>query len=108
MGFFDVIKFWKRRKVEAPEFKGTSPPMLPKYPFEEKVSEETPPLQPSAPLPIVATPEFKHYPTPVEVTKETLIEKDLAIISSKLDALQARLESIEQRIERIQRIAEGA
>ncbi len=124
MAFFDKLKFWKKRTTpsEAGFDLGLPPPESPfaqpqpafpgmepqefgqqqaqafaaQYPPYVPVSEQ--PAFPSsakvsfpqqqAPLP---------YPSPVE--------KDIEVISAKLDSIRATLESINQRLQNIERIA---
>jgi hypothetical protein len=52
------------------------------------------------------SPEFRPFPTPDSNMQGVAIEKDLALVSAKLDTLKAKLELIEQKIEKIEKIAE--
>ncbi|MBW3022110.1 hypothetical protein KY328_04250 [Candidatus Woesearchaeota archaeon] len=97
MGVFD---FLKKKKEEFPSFQE------PTIPGEHDIGlpPERPAELPGRPMEMPSM-----TPTPSFERREegTLINKDLEVISAKLDALKATLEAINQRLTNIERIAAG-
>ena len=136
MAILDVLKFWKKREddvsgfptgmadfgKEAPEMHGGEMAGMPKLSgFDApKLAEKMPsdefgagamPGMPGAgmqPMSSAPSPEFRPFPAPDSAMQGTAIEKDLALVSAKLDTLKAKLELIEQKIEKIEKIAEAS
>ena len=124
MSFFGKLMFWRR---EEPEFGlgGDLPPLpgetepygglggpygksfsngsSPSRLTLEPVSGFEPELNRPSFLP-VSTPSFTQV-QPAQSHSDIMMNKNMEIISSKLDALQASLESINQRLINIERIA---
>lgn len=73
-------------------------------PTQPTQSSLIPPQQPSAPQPSFQ-PQFQ--PPPPQQQAGFSTDKDLEVISSKLDALRAALDSINQRLANLEAIARG-
>ena len=122
MGFFSKLAFWKKKDEfesiglgeKAKGLGDLSTPDLglgPTNSFEGGYGAPTQPTQPapmtqqqpSYPQPSLQ-PQFQHSQ---QQPQGFTAEKDLEIISSKLDALRAALESINQRLANLEAIARG-
>ena len=121
MGFFDKLAFWKKKDdgfesvglggkgigsdLAASDFGLSQTGGLEGgYEAPTQPAQPAPLTQPSYPQPSFQ-PQFQQpY---AQQTRGFTTEKDLEIISSKLDALRAALDSINQRLANLEAIARG-
>ncbi len=124
MGFMDRIAFWKKKDEFGDIGLGDKGPGLgpdpaasdlglgpspggPESPDLNLGMPQQPPMQqPSLQPPQPSLqPQFQQQPAPPQ--QGFTAEKDLEVISSKLDALRAALDSINQRLTNLEAIAKG-
>jgi len=109
MSFFDKLKFWQHDDIPPlPEAIGKLPPLPGDHPglALERADVAEPQGQPFIPSP---SPSFSAPPmqqVPQAPQMDMMMNKNMEIISSKLDMLQKYLESISQRLMNIERIAQ--
>lgn len=94
MGLFNKLMFWKKKEPEIEDIP------------EEPEEREVPPAwgygrepRESMQAPLMQQPQ-------TTVMQQSLENKDLQIISSKIDALNAKLDAIDQRLINLERLAE--
>ncbi|MEM3126519.1 MAG: hypothetical protein QW331_00415 [Candidatus Woesearchaeota archaeon] len=102
MSILDKLMFWKK-KDELPDIEGlsTSPSALPE---EERFGRgyempEHPVFGGSQP----PSQQFREFQQ--QFPQQPARDRDMEIISAKLDAIKANVESISQRLERLERLA---
>jgi hypothetical protein len=96
MAITDKLAFWKKKKKEIdfdePEIREVGPPPPGGLSFDEPVVQ--PHTDPIAPPSLV-------QPTPAPGSSP--LEKDIQIISAKLDAIKSTLDVIVQRLDKLER-----
>src|SRR3989338_5731969 len=130
MAFLDKLKFWKKREpFEKGIDLGLPPPDAPFAQQPTPLSHPTPEISPFPEMGSEQSQMYAQYPPYVPVSEQrqqfmqypqqqpqqaqqlkqvqypSAVEKDIEVVSAKLDSIRATLESINQRLLNIERIA---
>jgi len=111
IAIFDKLRFWKKKPAPLPDIGGGDDLGLPPLPGEEGATgygAYGAPIEPAGypppawmPTPVTPMQHAAYQPvSPQEVTN-----KDLEIISAKLDSIRANLDAINQRLANLERVA---
>jgi len=128
MGFFEKLMFWKKEpefssSAELPPFPGEggfdstlsrAEPFGPTPGFDQFGSGRSSSVEPSGyPAPSSSAPNFGSASSfssstmPTSSHENTIISKNIELVSAKIDALQAAIDSMNQRLVNIENIARG-